>query len=225
LERVRPAIDEIDRAVRDLRRPAHVRIVVTMPQSFAAMWFSPRLCLLADAVPGCEIEVLPTQRLCDLKSEGIDFGIRTGPAVTRTNDARPLIKEVLSPVCAPALAMKIEEIGWEAFLAARGVVLNALHPDEWRAWSEAYDLPLPRADRIRTLASFDLVANAVTNGYGVAMGRSPLVDAHLGDGRLVRPFPDKRIDGDWYYLAASHDRPLHDPWKRFRDWIVDQAAL
>ncbi len=218
--RTNPAISEIDFAVKDIHWQSHNRISITMPQSFAAMWFSQRLYRLVEDHLDIEIDILPTRRVCDLKREGIDFGIRMKLCTAASELVAPLVQETISPVCTVENAKKIETIGWEKFLLSENVARNAIHMDEWEDWGAAYGMKIPNGDKTITLSSFDLVVNAVTSGFGIAMGRTPLVDAHLHDGLLKRPFPDMVLKTDWYVLATSHEQPLRGALRRFSEWLL-----
>jgi LysR family transcriptional regulator, glycine cleavage system transcriptional activator len=219
-EQIQPALDDIDRAVRNVRGKSHNRVTVTMPQSFAAMWLAPRLHRVVEENPAIEIEILPTQRVCDLRREGIDFGIRTDQEPVQCETSTVLIQEEMSPVCTPANAEKIKKMGWQRFIDEEGVLLNQLHSDEWSLWAKQYDMALPGKKACRSLSSFDLVTNAVATGLSVAMGRTPLIDTYLANGFLVQPFPEYTVKSSYYHIVSAYKPPLRGAKHKFYEWLM-----
>jgi LysR family transcriptional regulator, glycine cleavage system transcriptional activator len=219
-EQIQPALDDIDRAVRNVRGKSHNRVTVTMPQSFAAMWLAPRLHRIVEESPDIEIEILPTQRVCDLQREGIDFGIRTAWEAVQNETSTVLVQEEMSPVCTPGNAEKIKNLGWKRFIDEEGVLLNQLHSDEWDLWAKQYDMALPEKKARRTLSSFDLVTNAVATGLSVAIGRTPLIDTYLANGFLVQPFPEYTVKSSYYHLVSAYKPPLRGAQHKFYEWVM-----
>ena len=117
---------------------------------------------------------------------------------------------------------KIEKVGASAFLSSEPVISNALHGDEWERWCAQFGIAMAAKGKALTLGSFDLVANAVLSGSGIAMGRSPLVDSLLSDGRLMQPFPEMVLLSGWYYLVRPNDTPLRGARRRVHDWLLNE---
>lgn len=96
------------------------------------------------------------------------------------------------PVCSPALLAsdmalaRPEDLAQHTLLRlddrSAGGPLEDLTP--WAAASGIAGLQ-PRATL--TFSNYDAVISAAVHGQGVAMGRRPLVDDFLNDGRLVAP--------------------------------------
>jgi LysR family glycine cleavage system transcriptional activator len=221
-ERIREPLRNISEAAGEFDLRHQTRVSLTMPQSFAAMWFAPRLYRLSQDLPEVEIDILPTSRICDLAREKIDFGIRMGEGTWKECSAVPLVQERLSPVCSVVNAGKIERFGASAFLSTEPVIFNALHGDEWEQWCAQFAMPMP--PKAITLGSFDLVANAVLSGSGIAMGRSPLINSLLSDGRLMQPFQEKILLSGWYYLVTPNETPLRGARRRVHDWLIAEFS-
>ena len=66
--------------------------------------------------------------------------------------------------------------------------------------------------------------NAVLSGQGIAMGRSPMVEAFIEDGRLVSPFGElKKLSTGYHYFAVWPKQTSKiDLTNKFLDWIVKQ---
>ena len=223
-QQIRPAVNDIERAVHLVRDKSRYRVSITMPQSFAAMWFSPRLQLMINAIPDIEIDMLPTQRVVDLQREGLDFGVRTFAHPLENETTTLLLQETLSPVCTPDNAERIQKIGWEAFIQEKDLILNQLHPEEWQQWAQQYDMALPSDKRYRRLSSFDLVNNAVISGLGIAIGRTPLINTALSLGALVQPFPEYCIKSAYYHLVTARIPPLQGIHQQFHEWLIAEMS-
>ena len=52
-----------------------------------------------------------------------------------------------------------------------------------------------------------IALDAACNGDGVILGRRPLIDAHLADGRLVRVFPEGASLGSTYLIRVNKKSP------------------
>ena len=124
---------------------------LTMPQSLASMWYSPRLHELATDHPDIDVHLIATDRSCDLKSEQIDLALRyyaTEPPETAQTSR--LDRELIFPVIAPANLEQFIKLGFVAFVAKNGALLNALHPDEWQIWCKACGLEDRKSTRLNS---------------------------------------------------------------------------
>jgi DNA-binding transcriptional LysR family regulator len=71
---------------------------------------------------------------------------------------------------------------------------------------------------------YDQLIQAAVDGQGVALGRHPLVDRLLSQGRLVAPFAETPTDSGAYYVM-THPAPLANPDSElFTDWLLEAAA-
>lgn len=221
-EQIAPAIAQIDKALSQLQNPNEKKLVITMPQSFAAMWFSQRLHHLELEFPDVEFEIRPTQRVCNLEEEGIDIGIRTSPEIPKTETATILFQELLTPVCAEKTFTRIKRLTFEDSLLKEGIILNDIHQDEWSAWCKEHNYKIPDKVKVRNMSTFDLVSNTVLHGNGLAMGRTPLINYHLEMGWLVEPYPNKLIQGPWYYTETNSKKRKSKLSDDFINWLVSE---
>ena len=97
-----------------------------------------------------------------------------------------------------ALTRFVPKLGWNRFVKQHSVIVDSIHLDEWHVWCEKFGVDAPAARRLRPLASFDIVAKAAAAGLGLAMGRSPLSDGLLREGRLVPLYPERELTRGWY---------------------------
>lgn len=83
------------------------------------------------------------------------------------------------------------------------IISNALHPDEWTEWCGAHGLQPPRTSNMIVLSSAELVVPALLDGVGIGIGRRPIIDPLLKEGRLMPLFRDRAIGKAAYYLVQT----------------------
>jgi LysR family glycine cleavage system transcriptional activator len=181
--------------------PRRRRVTITAPTGVVAFWLMPRLATLQEHHPSIDLQVIATNRLCDLAREQIDLAIRYGTGQWRDVEVRRLMPELYFPVASARFLRQNRGKDPADLLKTSRIVANALHPEEWTEWCGAHGLQPPRASNTITLSSSELVVPAVLDGVGIGMGRRPIIDPLLKDGSLVPLFRDRAIGKAAYYLA------------------------
>ncbi|WP_119301069.1 LysR substrate-binding domain-containing protein [Dongia deserti] len=220
---IQPALATIETATADMMTgPQRQRVTITVPTSIAAFWLIPRMAKLQQRHPSVDLQLVATNRLCDLAREHIDLAIRYGAGQWRELEVRPLMPELYFPVASAAFVRKHGACDPAELLKSSRIITNALHPDEWSEWCSAHGLQPPRTSNMITLTSAELVVPAVLDGVGIGMGRRPIIDPLLNDGRLVPLFRDRAIGKTAYYLAqprASRSTAA----RKVAEWLVEEA--
>ncbi len=213
-------------AVEEVQGIDRKAVSITTSRAFAAHWLMPRYRAFLDRHPGIELQLLVTERVCDLAREHIDLAIRYGDGPWPGLEAVRLSDEVCFPVATPALARAWRELPWpDAVERAGRIIVNALHPDEWSAWCAISDRRPPDPSRCSTLESFDLVLQAALSGAGLAMGRRPMVDDCLERGDLVAPFGTDGVRGKSYFLVWPREGAVSGSARSVRQWLASSAEL
>jgi len=221
------AVKQLNEVVRELGQESQSNLVVTLPPSLATLWLAPELWNFYEENNQIEISILPTIRNCNLENENIDIGIRLSAAGSEwTNyNSLQLCEEFMFPVMSPEKAKELKEKKWQNFSKDNWFIQNKQHPEEWIDWCKKFNEPSLPKNRVKTLYSFEYAVNAAVSGRGIAMGRSPMVDAFIEDGRLVSPYCDeqkKLSTGNDYYAIWSKQTSKSDLTNKFLDWLVKQ---
>ena len=196
-------------AIRGQARRSRPSLTIAANGSFASLWLAPRLATFAGMHPSTDWHMRAVEEdRPEMEGQGLDLAIlRLRPGTVRPPDEL-LFEETVFPVCSPALGPPETP---DALL--RLSLLEEAHGEsKEKAWSHWLALlGLPPSRRVVRFSSFNQVIAAAVAGAGVALGRSPLVDAELAAGRLVRLFAPRELPGSWVFVLHSRAGVANDP--------------
>lgn len=219
-DRIDPAFAAIRKATEDIAGPC-CRVSLTLPRSLATMWLIPRLAELEEAVPEVDLQMVTTGRLCDLRREQIDLGIRYGRGGWDRLEVHHLYDEEAFPVCRPGYLAADAARDMASALTSARLIVDVT--EEWRDWTAARNLPRPQMVNAITVQSSYDVLEAAAQGLGLGIGRRPLVDRYLEEGRLVAPFGSTDRSGCAYYLVYPDDVEPTVPVRKVARWLLSTA--
>jgi DNA-binding transcriptional LysR family regulator len=237
LEGVRAGLDSILLASERVRSRSRVGVLtVAAPAAFATWWLVPRLGRFAALHPDIEVRIAAMDgREPDLWRDGIDVAVvkRKAKLAEHNPFEMPLLREVIFPVCAPSLlGRELPLCSPQDLFRHTLIECDAAEAEDgefsWSAWLARLGLRQTGAARQLRFSHFGLALSAAIDGLGVALGRSPMVDAELAAGRLVRPFGKK--------VAAKASNVFALVWREggglvqdqrvaaFRDFALDESC-
>jgi LysR family transcriptional regulator of beta-lactamase len=217
-----PVLSEaFDRIGGTLERFADGRIrevlTIGVVGTFAAGWLLPRLRDFAGRHPEVDLRLLTNNNRVDLAGEGLDLAIRFGDGAWHGVEAVPLLDAPLTPLCAPAVARRLQA---PADLA-RETLLRSYRQDEWPRWFAAAGTAAPRI-RGPVFDSSPTMAAAAAAGAGVGLLPVAMFARELATEVLVRPFAAELHAGS-YWLTRLHSRAETAAMRAFRDWLTGAA--
>ena len=203
-------------------------LTVTVSPAFAAKWLLPRIERFQAAWPETDLRLDTSLKPVDFVAQRIDVGVRYGRGQWPGLAAEKLMDEEVYPVCAPAL---LATATLQAPGDLRGQVL--IHDQSvdtstgfasWQAWlrhAGGQGVPTDRGLRINNSAA---VLQAAIDGQGVALARSVMAHDDLAAGRLVRLFPQVRLESALAYYVVYRPECIAQPKvAAFRDWLLREA--
>ncbi len=203
-------------------------LTVTVSPAFAAKWLLPRIERFQAAWPETDLRLDTSLKPVDFVAQRIDVGVRYGRGLWPGLAAEKLMDEEVYPVCAPAL---LATATLQAPGDLRGQVL--IHDQSvdtstgfasWQAWlrhAGVQGVPTDRGLRINNSAA---VLQATIDGQGVALARSVMAHDDLAAGRLVRLFPQVRLESALAYYVVYRPECIAQPKvAAFRDWLLREA--
>jgi len=227
--RVDPAFQQLQDGLAELLAPAQRRGSVTLTASIgvASLWLLPRLRGLQQRHPDIDLRVAASDRVMDLRADGIDLALRYCAMSQPPAGSARLFGEAVLPVAHPALLAQGQDL---AELLPQQVLLefdDARRP--WLQWADTLAARGLSARQPRAMLRFnqyDQVIQACLAGQGLALGRVALVAPMLADGRL------RAIDAQavaqpcehayWLLRRPGSSTPAV---QAVVDWLLDEAAL
>ena len=226
---VAEALAKLAAVAEALRGGGRPLVTVSTSIGIASLWLVPRLPSFQAAQPGVEIRVSANNRLADLDAEGIDLALRYVAPEAAPEGARRLFGEAVFPVAAPSFAAALGGRRLQPADLAELVLVSfddrGRYPWlDWETWLKALGLDGARPRSVLHFNHYDQMSQAAAAGQGVALGRGPLVQRLIDEGRLA-PLGGQReaVGARAYFLvrSAGGRRPEVDLFER---WLLAQAA-
>lgn len=217
LPQVRAILESIVKASDSVpgRKPTG-KLAVSVPPTFGIRWLLPRLARFKEAHPEIEVSVDTNHRLVEIPRDGVDVAIRMGRGDWPGLKATCLVHEKLVPVCAPRLAAAIVS---PADLATSTLLHVVDASEDWHAWSALAGVELPGPAHGLRFDTIQMALEAAAAGLGIAIGRLPLVEPELADGKLVTVLGPPQDCATGYWLVTGADSPPRPEVARFYAWI------
>ena len=193
--------------------PEVVRIA-TLP-ALAQLWLSPRLPGLRAAEPGIAVSITALETPPEAKRDPHDLCLFYRPA----GHEGLLEEDEILPVCAPALAARIEAPG---DLAGLPRLSDSTWARDWAVWGDLAGVPDPPRGPVYSL--YALAVEEAVNGAGVLLGHKALVARHLADGRLVVPCGPRVRLAQGLSLWAQRPLAPGSAARRVLRWLQAQAG-
>jgi LysR family transcriptional regulator, glycine cleavage system transcriptional activator len=200
------------------------RIMVSSAPSFASRLLLPGLHRFRARHPRVVVAIDTSHRQIGFPVDGVDLAIRMGRAPWPGLESVELMRERLVPVCAPAYRKSLRRRG--RFELERAVLLQVNSvTEDWPAWLDAAGIKgVPTAGGLQ-FDTIHMALQAAVEGLGVAIGRRPLVDRDLAEGRLVEAC-GPAIDAATGYWLVSHPAAEARPdIAAFKRWLVAESQL
>ncbi|MER8596197.1 LysR family transcriptional regulator [Mesorhizobium sp. M1182] len=216
LERLRPALSEIDLALESAiearHRPAG-NLRLTVPRTAAHLALTPRLGAFAAAYPDIVLEIVIEDRFTDVVEGGFDAGVRLGESLQRDMIAVRIGPDLRGAVVgAPAYFETMPKPIHPHDLAGHRCIRfrfssGILYRWEFEQNGEEIEIPVQGP---LILDEDHLIANAAVDGAGLAFVFEDYVRDAIATGKLIRVLEDwcPRFDGFFvYYPSRRQMRP------------------
>lgn len=190
--------------------------------TFATRWLIPRLSKFQLAHPEIDVRLTTDSSWSDLGD--FDAAIRLGDGAWPEFDGTPLVPNVLTPVCSPALLRRIGGVGDAAALKQDIFVVRA-RPDDWNLWCGSAGVDFSAFTRRKELESSALAYLAAIESRGVALAQLVLIEDELRTGSLVRAH-DHELDREnfTYHLVSDPRSRKSETLNRLRRWLTAETV-
>ena len=224
LPRVQRALEELERAVDDLRvdRLAGPLRVSTLP-SFLQLWLLPRIARFRAAHPEIDLHMHSSADVVDFVHEDFQLAIRFGVGGWPNVWAEKVLDEWLLPVCSPALYSKLGTVRTPDDLKRYPLLHSVTEP--WTTW--LFD---GRADhysggfRGAVFEDSDALVRMAIQGAGLGLARWSLVADEIHCGTLAVAGRTVKYDRSYWLVCPTRAKDLRGA-RTFMDWIRAEAEL
>lgn len=217
------AFTDIAAAFVALRAEDEDVLSVNASDSIGGTWLSARIGRFQLRHPDLAVRLTLTNALIAFEPGGIDVAIRTGQPPWRGLRADFLFRQHFTPICAPSflekhrIEMPADLLGVERFM-----------PNDawWANWFAAAGVgtPLPAKRGGIVMDNQIQEANAMRDGFGIALMTPLFWKADLESGRLVQPFDVLYQPGAGQWLVHPETRVGVRKIERFREWLHEEVA-
>jgi len=195
------------------------RVSLSLAPTFASRWLLPRLAEFRALHPEIALTFDTSHRQVGFPVDDVDLAVRMARAPWPDLVSTCLFTERLVPVCSPQF---LRCHGTDGRLDLKAVPLLHVAPatEDWAAWLDATgadDVDLSSA------LSFDTVhmaTDAAIAGFGVAIGRRPIVDTELVAGRLVAVAAPEIAATTGYWLVQAPKSDNQPGVAAFAKWLI-----
>jgi LysR family glycine cleavage system transcriptional activator len=217
------AFDELRRGMEIVSNRKVTLLRLHSAPSFAAQWLTPRLSDFLAKNPDIEVRLASSTDYARFSNDDFDIDIVYGPPRVEGLHVIPLGDEVVTPLCAPALAKTIKSPN---DLLGQVLIQSEVKRVQWPAWFEANGMRVPTPHGMRFDRSF-LAISAAVSGLGVALESTRLAERELQNGTLVRPLADpaQEIRYIGHYLCYPKAMRQRSTVLAFAGWLLSELGI
>jgi DNA-binding transcriptional LysR family regulator len=221
------ALQQLQDVIAEVRRHEGKRpVTVTASIGVTGLWLLPRLGSLQKTHPHLDVRLSASNRVSDLRAEGIDLAVRYCRDAAAPPDAVRLFGETIAPVAHPSLMAELGQHG-DALLHLPLLEFDDPRPWlQWRSWLEPRGYRQASQRGMLRFNQYDQVIHAALAGQGVALGRLELLRPLIDGGQLVLVPTTRRAppspNAYWLIHAST---PAREDVERVAEWICREAAL
>ncbi|AZN97471.1 LysR family transcriptional regulator [Mesorhizobium sp. M9A.F.Ca.ET.002.03.1.2] len=225
LERLRPALSEIDLALESAiearDRPAG-NLRLTVPRTAAHLALTPRLGAFASAYPDIVLEIVIEDRFTDVVEGGFDGGVRLGESLQRDMIAVRIGPDLRGAVVGapsyfatmprPRHPHDLVDHRCLRFRFSSGILYR------WEFEKDGEEIELPVQGPL-ILDEDHLIANAAVDGAGLAFLFEDYVREALAAGKLIRVLEDWCPPFDGFFVYYPSRRQMRPALRAFVDFF------
>ena len=194
-----------------------------MATTIAMRWLIPRLPGFSVQYPDTRVHLDLTERFVDLAAENVDLAIRYGEGQWPDLVSELLFREILVPVCSPALLEGRHRLVSIKSLRKHTLLHASATLQDWTQWLHAHGTRDLDTSRGLVFEQPHLALQAAIDGLGIAMADRALAQRELDSGRLCIPFGAGLVRRQGYYVVGIPAARENLRTGRFWRWLRAQT--
>jgi len=223
---VREVLDRLDTVTAHIF-PVLERGTVTVrcTPSVASLWLAPRLAEFHRLHPGINVRIQTLDLFSDRRKTGQGDLVIFRAAAGRRLDAgtRLLWTAEIFPVCAPAYLARHGAVAGPQGIAGGDLIEILGYENNWHRWMRSFAPGCPAPVPAVTVDGLIIAIEMACRGEGIILGRRPMIDTYLADGRLVRLMEGASLFSP-YFLAMQASPSRIQAARHLADWMCQSAA-
>ena len=216
-----PALHQIAGAMQNVAASSgEARLCVTATAAFATYWLIPRLVDFTNRYPEIELNLVVSDRMLDLDTEGVDIAIRYSDRPPQWKNVTKLLQERVFPVVSPKYRARTSLAGPEDLLSENLIHLSGIYRPgaRWSNWFRLNNLLPPPESSGVVMNTYINMLQAAIAGHGIALAGYPLVDSYLADGSLRKLNGFLEYDRDFFFLIDTTNH--REDARCFCEWLL-----
>ncbi|MBR9906463.1 MAG: transcriptional regulator GcvA [Gammaproteobacteria bacterium] len=194
-------------------------LTISLPPSFAILWFVPRLSRFREAYPDIDVRIRAVDEVDGSLTDDVDVAIYYGAGKWPGLRAYKLHNEYLIPVCSPLLLS-----GTKPLREPRDLLNHTLLHDEtrnaWKDWFKLVGIDKDKGDNGPIFSHSNLALKAAVHGQGIALANNVLVKPEIDAGHLIQIFPEALPRQKSFYLVCRDSQSEVGKIATFRNWLL-----
>jgi len=194
-------------------------LTISLPPSFAILWFVPRLSRFREAYPDIDVRIRAVDEVDGSLTDDVDVAIYYGAGKWPGLRAYKLHNEYLIPVCSPLLLT-----GTKPLREPRDLLNHTLLHDEtrnaWKDWFKLVGIDKNKGDNGPIFSHSNLALKAAVHGQGIALANNVLVKPEIDAGHLIQIFPEALPRQKSFYLVCRDSQAEVGKIATFRNWLL-----
>lgn len=194
-------------------------LTISLPPSFAILWFVPRLSRFREAYPEIDVRIRAVDEVDGSLTDDVDVAIYYGAGSWPGLKAFKLHNEFLLPVCSPLLLNDSKPLREPADLLNH-TLLHDETRNAWKDWFKLVGIDKDKGDNGPIFSHSNLALKAAVHGQGIALANNVLVKPEIDAGHLIQIFPEALPRSKSFYLVCRDSQAEVGKIATFRNWIL-----
>jgi LysR family glycine cleavage system transcriptional activator len=227
LPAVQRGFGEIEGGIASLRAGKGKRILnVALSTYFATHWLSRRLAGFLRDNADIQLRLQHPETSPQHVDRGeVDLGIFWRPVEWKAPagiDARLLFEAPVTPVCSPGLNRRPHSLRTPKDLRKHVLLRDEITENAWNDWLALAGIEHSEQIPEMSINDPNVYIQAAIDGQGIALADN-LVSDEIRLKRLIMPFA-LEMPGYGYFVASKREAQKHGPVRKFREWLISEAA-
>ena len=220
---IAPALEQICAASQNRKTDKTNSVYLSLTQTLAAKWLSPRLSHFMTRYPDIEVHINASNKPVNFQNENVDLALRHFDGKDNNLAVQLILDDEIRLFCAPNYLTQ-RNIKETKQLTRATLIFNTLHPC-WDEWLDHFSDINQSERQAITKIHFDqtlLAIDAAKHGQGVVLSNRALVQKELEQKELIEPFGHCLANNKNFYLVHPKQTKLSPAAQQLKTWLLDE---